>query len=83
MTDDIAFEVPEIPSGFQGAVRKFHRCETTKNRIQNRKNAVLGFIEAFKLAANSRGPGRKANITKSMLSSQPIGCHTLPQGDLR
>ncbi len=43
----------------------------------------FGFIDAFKLAANSRGPGRKANITKSMLSSQPIGCHTLPQGDLR
>jgi hypothetical protein len=46
-------------------------------------NAVLGLTNAFKPAADWAGLGKRANTKKSMLSSQPIGCHTLPQGDLR
>jgi len=43
--------------------------------IQNRKNAVFGFIKDLNTVVTLRGPGKKANSKKSMLSSQPIGCH--------
>src|SRR5437773_12539092 len=43
--------------------------------IQNRKNAVFGFIKDLNTVDTLRGPGKKANSKRSMLSSQPIGCH--------
>src|SRR6266480_6165856 len=70
-------------SPFQGAVRKSQRCETTKNRIQKRKNAVFGFISDLKPIARPRGCGRKAQNKKSMLRSHVIGCHGSPQANFR
>jgi len=46
--------------------------------IQKRKNAVFGFIKDLNPVVSLRGPGKKANSKKSMLSSQPIGCHGSP-----
>src|SRR5947209_12366904 len=68
---------------FQGAVLKFHRCETMKNRIQNRKSAGFGFTSFLNGAAMSRTPGTKANSKNDMLSNQPIGCQTSPHEDWR
>src|SRR5437763_16783501 len=72
-----------MPSPFQGAVRRFQRCATTKNRIQKRKNAVFGLIRDLKPVARLPGSGRKAQSKKSMLNSQPIGCHGSPQANFR
>src|SRR4029077_1267658 len=71
------------PSPFHGAVWKFQRCETIKNRIQKRKNAVFGFTRDLKPVARPRESGRKAQSKKNMLSSHPIGCHGSPQVNFR
>jgi hypothetical protein len=64
-------------------VLKFQRCETTKKRIQNRKNAVFGFITDLKPVATSAAPGKNPNSKKNMLSNHPIGCHRSPHVDPR
>ena len=40
-------------------------------------------LRDLKPVARSRGSGKKAQSKKTMLSSQPIGCHGSPQADFR
>ncbi|PYI60393.1 MAG: hypothetical protein DMC60_08160 [Verrucomicrobia bacterium] len=64
-------------------MRKFQRCDSIKNRIQKRKNAVFGFTKDLKPVANPAGLGEKASTKKNMPSSHPIGCHGSPQAAFR